>query len=100
MKSMLSQNENAAIGNGIASLIMLGGFRMPATNPEGHGPSRDENIKRAIAQLDEALQIMDGLGDWPELGASLQGIIEALTAECTMPCNQYNKGGLSQPPQK
>lgn len=51
---------------------------MPAANPQAHGLSRDERTNRAVALLDEALQIIDGLGDCPELGARLQSIVEAL----------------------
>lgn len=36
---------------------------------------------RQRALLDEALQIVDGLGDRPEFGAGLHGIIEALRGD-------------------
>jgi len=51
---------------------------MPAPNMEADGSSRDEKLQRAISLLETALALLDELGDHPEAGARLSGIIEAL----------------------
>lgn len=54
---------------------------MSAADKEASGSSRAEQIQRAILLLDEALQIIDGVGDFPELGARLHGLIKDLKDE-------------------
>lgn len=78
---MVSPESNSAAGDGVGNVVLLGGIRMPATSEEADGSSRQEGTERAIALLEEALQIMDDLGEFPELGARLHGLIEALRDE-------------------
>lgn len=44
---------------------------MSAATQEAHSPSGEERVARALLLLREALEIIDSLGEHPELGAIL-----------------------------
>lgn len=56
---------------------------MPATTREADGSSRQTRVLRAVALMEEALQIIDDLEDYPEVGARLHGLVESLKGDCT-----------------
>ena len=56
---------------------------MPAASPEADGSLRQQRIQRSILLLEEALQIIDELEDFPEIGARLHGLVESLKDEDT-----------------
>lgn len=51
---------------------------MSASDEEADGSSRVIKLRRAISLLEEALQVVDDLQDYPEVGARLAGLIESL----------------------
>jgi hypothetical protein len=53
---------------------------MPAVTEEGSS-SRDAQLARTIELLDQGLHLVDDLKDYPDLGARLADIIEALKGE-------------------
>jgi hypothetical protein len=73
---MLSKRFDDTTGIGAWSAL-LGGFHM-RTSGKADGRSHEELMQRSIALLEEALQLLDDLGDYPELGARLSGVIEIL----------------------
>lgn len=68
----------SALGSRPAGVVLLGGTGMTAAAQEPDGSTGGVSVERALALLEEALQILDALGDCPEVGARLQHIIEAL----------------------
>lgn len=82
MRFVLSRERNGA-GDRYDSVVLLGGLRMHAASQEADGPSRDERIQRALALLNEALQIIDDLEEFPAVGARLCSVVEALNDEST-----------------
>jgi hypothetical protein len=61
--------------------FVLGDFEMSAAlsaGAEGELVSPGENIRRALALLQEALELVDSIGTVPEIGARLQEVIDAL----------------------
>jgi hypothetical protein len=73
-KSALHSGEPAAV-------LVLGDFEMSAAlsaGAEGEQASPGENISRALALLQEALELVDSSAVPPEIGARLQEVIDAL----------------------
>lgn len=58
----------------------LGGTIVPAAYQGSADSSRDDKLKRSIALLEEALELIDELKDHPEAGARLSALIEELKA--------------------
>ena len=57
-----------------------GGTIVPAAFHGSADSLRDEKLKRSIALLEEALELIDELKDHPEAGARLSALIEELKA--------------------
>ena len=53
-----------------------GVLRMSAATHGGDGSSADGRVDRLLCLLEEAIEIVDGLGDWPDLGARLQEVYD------------------------
>lgn len=51
---------------------------MPGTTHDGDRSSDEARLERVLVLLSESLEILDGLGDFPDLGARLQQVIESL----------------------
>jgi len=51
---------------------------MPAAIQGADGPEEVYTVARALLLLKEALEIVDQLGERPEVGARLQGVIDSL----------------------
>jgi hypothetical protein len=76
---LLSKSEPR--GRGVASVFLLGDFEMSAAlsaDAGGEQASPRENIGRALALLQEALDLVDAIGVPSEIGARLQEVIDAL----------------------
>lgn len=57
---------------------------MRTSGPQADSPFREERLRRSIALLQEALELLDELADYPELGARLSGVIEILQDDCSI----------------
>jgi len=55
---------------------------MRAPMPDGDRLPRCVQLERAIALLNEALNIIDDLADRPDIGARLQQVLESLQEDC------------------
>ena len=75
---MLSRALDRAGSNWAASAVLLGGYFMAAAGQDADRSSGEERVDRALALLGEALQIIDELGDAPDLAARLDEVIERL----------------------
>ena len=51
---------------------------MPAASPGADGSPEDRTVERALALLEQALQIVDHWGDCPAIGARLQQVVDEL----------------------
>ena len=51
---------------------------MPAAYQKAGASPRQERVARAVELLREALQIIDSIGEFPDLGATLNEVIEGL----------------------
>ena len=60
----------------MAVSVPLGGFQMRLAIHEG---ASGEERARALLLLREALEIIDSLGEHPEIGARLNDVIESLS---------------------
>jgi hypothetical protein len=54
---------------------------MAAANKEADWSSREDQLKRLVASLEENLRLLDELGSYPELGARLADVIDVLRRE-------------------
>ena len=49
---------------------------MPAASQGADDSSEDFTVERALTLLDQALEIIDGWGDCPAIGARLQQVVD------------------------
>jgi hypothetical protein len=56
---------------------------MPASMQDVDPLPRCAEMQRAIHMLNEALDIIDGVADRPDIGARLQHVLDSLRQECT-----------------
>lgn len=78
MRFVLSRLVKGAAGARTERVLLLGGFGMAGATQESEGSSGEPGVGRALALLTEALQIVDSLGVYADVGARLQDIIEVL----------------------
>lgn len=75
-------NVLAAIGSRV---VLLGSFRVPAAPQDVGVSSGEERVVRALVLLREALQIIDDIGEYPEVGAKLNDVVECLVQDSGIP---------------
>ena len=51
---------------------------MSAAANDGDRSTGDERVDRLIDLLGEAIEIVDDLGDWPDVGARLHEVLDAI----------------------
>jgi hypothetical protein len=61
--------------------LVCSGVYMAAANKEADWSSREDQLKRLVASLEENLRLLDELGSYPELGARLADVIDVLRRE-------------------
>jgi hypothetical protein len=65
----------------VTEAYLLGDFTMSgalSADAEGNGATPEENLGRALALLQEVLEIVDSIDAPPEIGARAQGLIDSL----------------------
>ena len=57
-----------------------GVMRMSAATADGGRSSGDERVDRLLDHLERAIEIVDDLGQWPDVAARLHEVMDAIDA--------------------